>query len=83
VRKTIGALLVGLGAILCLAALYSVLVSILPSIGIVVSSGAAYAWGRLVGGIVATALFAALGIKAIKAGRRRFSSVPPESSTNA
>ena len=49
----------------------------LPSIPVILSTGAAYAWGRFVGGVLATLLFFLLGIKAIKAGRRQFADPPP------
>lgn len=78
-----GVFLIGLGAILVLGAALSVLGNILPSISIALSTGAAYAWGRLTGGIVVTILLFLLGLKAIKAGRRRMAEQPPTETPNA
>jgi len=69
--KLVGGVLVCLGVLLVGASIISILISIVPSVAIILSNGTAYAWGRLIGGIVATVLFLLLGLKALKSGRRR------------
>lgn len=70
-RNVTGVILLGLGAALVLGAALSLLGNILPGISLALSTGAAYAWGQLAGGVVVTVLLLLVGLKAIKAGRLR------------
>jgi hypothetical protein len=70
-RKAIGALLVGIGALFLIGSMFSLLY-LLPAIPAALSTGGEYYWGRVVGGVLGASLFFLVGCKAFKAGRVRF-----------